>query len=55
MKNIVLLIDEIIIKIKEQGNKTGLRYGDARVILALEILRLEMAIHRKYQSIVLKH
>lgn len=47
MKNIILLIDEIIIKIKEQGNKTGLRYGDARVILALEILRLEIAISQR--------
>ncbi|WP_415327956.1 hypothetical protein [Chryseobacterium sp. MMS23-Vi53] len=41
------MIDEIIKKIKEKGSKTELRYGDARVILSLEILRLEISISQK--------
>lgn len=43
-ESIVKKIDEIILAIKVKGDKEGFTYTDAKVILCLEIMRLEFSM-----------
>ncbi len=48
------LLDKLIAKIKQKGDSVGFKYGDYKIILALEIVRLEISATGKFSDLSLR-